>query len=46
MILCEKASFMEFCYRKGSVVGRILGTTCEKHQGTFEGDPREIYSQF
>lgn len=45
-IPCEQASFMEFYYRKGPVVGRILGTTCEKHQETFEEDPREIYSQF
>ena len=35
VIPCEQANFMEFYYRKGPVVGRILGTAYEKHQETF-----------
>lgn len=44
--LTNKQITRNFIIEKGPVVGRILGTTCEKFQETFKEDPREIYSQF
>ena len=44
--LANKQISWNFIIEEGLVVGRILGTTCQKHQETFEEDPRKIYSQF
>lgn len=44
--LANKQISWNFIIEEGLVVGRILGMTCQKHQETFEEDPRKIYSQF
>ena len=44
-IPCEQANYMDFHYQKGPVVGRIVGTTCEKHQEAVKEDRGKIYSQ-